>query len=145
MEGVKGRFVASGRLVTVGSKKQVCCDEIRVSGVGKPTNTPNQSLMSLFLSFQSRRIIGLRWLCDRVDGYPRAIGSHSGDLISVLEGETFDKVCSKTGLVEMDGNRQWSDPPWEVNTKELVNNPHKIYLAPLSKKTTEKGLHWRIF
>jgi hypothetical protein len=134
------------RLDTVGSKKQVFGDEIRVSGVGKPTNTPNQTLISLFLSFQSKRIIGLCRFSNRVDGYPRAIiGSHSEGLISVLEGGTFDKVCSKTGLVEMDGDQQWSDPPWEVNSKKPVNNPHIIYLAPLTKKMTEKGLHHRIF
>jgi hypothetical protein len=32
-----------------------------------------------------------------------------------------------------------------VNSKEPVKGPHKIYLAPLRKKRTEKGLHHKIF
>ncbi len=58
MKGVKGRFhVTSGRLVTVGSKKRVCGDEIRASGVGKPTDTPNQTLISHFCCFRAEELL----------------------------------------------------------------------------------------
>jgi hypothetical protein len=62
-----------------------------------------------------------------------------------LEGETFNKVSSKARLVEMHGHGSQGNASREVDSKELVYNAHKVYLAALSKKPTDESLDCRIF
>ena len=66
-------------------------------------------------------------------------------MIPILEQETFDKVSSKSSLIEMNRDQQRTESPRKVNTKEPVDYAYKIDLAALSEKSTEKSFHLRIF
>jgi len=121
------------------------CHEIRTSQASEPTVTPNETLVCCRLTQLSRRVIVIRSGGNGIDRDIRAVGCcHRSDVAGVLK-EAFDKIGSKTRLVEMNRDQRRSDAPCEVNPKEPFNNIHKIHLTVLGQETTEERFDGRIF
>ncbi len=131
VKSVQGRFHVTGRrLVAVRSKEGVNGEKVRMSRMGKPTNTPGEAFVGFLLAFKGRTVVIFRRRSHRIYQNPRAIWCHCRSLISVREMTTLNQIGSKTGLIEVDGDSQRGNLPGKVHPKKPVHNPHEINLAP---------------
>ncbi len=131
VKSVQGRFHVTGRrLVAVRSKEKVNGEKVRMSQMGKPTNTPDEALVGFLSAFKGRTVIIFRRRSHRIYPNPGAIRCHSRSLISVRKMKTLNQIGSKTRLIEVDGDGRRGNPPGKVHPEKPVHNPHEINLAP---------------
>jgi hypothetical protein len=86
-----------------------------MSGTSKPTNAANQTLVSLFPSNLSWRIVVVSQWSNRVDGNARPVWSNRRGRITQLAEEALDQIRCKTGLIEVNGNQQGGNAPREMD------------------------------
>ena len=82
--------------------------EIWMGGIGKPTDTTYETLVGGRTSKLSGRIVVISGWSDGVNGHTRTV--RRGSIAGVLK-EGFNKIGSKTRLIEMDHNRGRRDSP----------------------------------
>ncbi len=104
---VKSSFhMPSSWLVAVRPQKRVDSGKIRTSGTSKSTNAANQTLVSLFLSNLSWRIVVVSGWSNRVHGSARPIWSSRRGRITRLAEEALNQIRCKTGLIEVNGTNK---------------------------------------
>ncbi len=113
---VKSSFhMPSSWLVAVQQQKQVDGGKIRTSGISKSTNAANQTLVSLFPSNLSWRIVVVSRWSNRVDGNARPIWSSRRGRSTQLAEEALNQIRCKSGLSEVNGDRQEGNAPREMD------------------------------
>jgi hypothetical protein len=99
-----GLHMTQRRLIPVGGEERVGCRDVRACSRRQPTDTANETLISILRLDLRKRVISI----DRQrDGINRNSGSIRGGHRSCIEGladEALDKICGKTRLVKMDVN-----------------------------------------
>ena len=93
----------------------------------------------------SRRIIVISGRSNGVNGNTGTVRRGSRGRIAGVLKEAFNKIGSKTRLIEMDHNGSRRDLPQEMNAKEPLNNTHEIDFASLSQQMAEQSFNGRSF